>query len=116
MKISQYPDDTSTFLKDISEVPKILYELQECGEVTGLILNESKTNALFLRPNRNVEPNLGGINVTNNCVNCLGVWVGNNVKLCEQSNWNNILFYVPDIESVILAIKGAWVKTNNEQW
>ena len=33
---------------------------------------------------------IGEINITNQGINCLGIWVGNDAEICEQHNWTKL--------------------------
>ncbi len=49
IKISQYADDTTLFLKDQSEVPKALEIIKDFSQVSGLSVNISKCEILSLK-------------------------------------------------------------------
>uniref|UniRef100_A0A9J8C6A8 Reverse transcriptase domain-containing protein n=1 Tax=Cyprinus carpio carpio TaxID=630221 RepID=A0A9J8C6A8_CYPCA len=49
IKISQYADDTTLFLKDQSEVPKTMEIIKDFSQVSGLSLNISKCEILSLK-------------------------------------------------------------------
>ena len=91
VKICQYADDTILFLKNKAQIPIVLKELDNFGKLAGLVLNKNKTNAMFLGRDNITSCDLGEINITNQCINCLGIWVGNDAEICEQHNWTNAL-------------------------
>ena len=49
-KISQFADDTSTFLKNIASVQSTIETIGQFGDISGLRLNTKKTKAILLGP------------------------------------------------------------------
>ena len=46
---------------------------------------------MFLGRDNKTNCDLGEINIMNQCINCLGIWVGNDAEICEQHSWTNAL-------------------------
>lgn len=61
-KVSQYADDTSRFINDFNSIQKLFQKLQLFKNCSGLELNKSKTEAMWLGKNRPQPANLFGIN------------------------------------------------------
>ena len=67
-KLSQYADDTSCFVRDIDSVVKLFEKLEAFKSCSGLELNRSKTEAMWLGKNNPQPTNLFGINWPPKCV------------------------------------------------
>ena len=90
LKISQLADDTTLFLKNISEVPLIINKVEEFGLYSGLKLNKSKTKGLWIGKLKNNKSDREyEIQFTNTHVKALGVIFGNNRKECDKLNWDH---------------------------
>ena len=48
VKISQYTDDTASFVKDIQSVHNLFHLLSQCENCSGLKINQSKSELLCL--------------------------------------------------------------------
>ena len=48
LKISQYDDDTTVFVRDLDSVVSLLKVLNEFKELSGLEINTTKTEAMWL--------------------------------------------------------------------
>ena len=51
-KLSQYADDTSCFVRDIDSIVKLFEKLESFESCSGLELNRSKTEAMWLGKNK----------------------------------------------------------------
>jgi hypothetical protein len=60
---------------------------EEFGEVSGLKINISKTEATWLGSLRNNKISPLGISWTNEPLKCLGVWLGYDENKCNELNF-----------------------------
>ena len=87
-KISQLADDTTLFLKDIESVKRLLCFLSKFSLVSGLKLNQSKTEAVWIGKNINCRSKPLGLKWNDGFFKCLGIWCHSNVKLMIEKNYN----------------------------
>ena len=79
IKILQYADDTSLFMKDLHQIPKFLEAVNVFSKVTGLNLNHSKTERLHIKGQQSImNNNLFGIKWTKYPIRYLGIYIGTN--------------------------------------
>ncbi len=55
--------------------------------MSGLRINMSKTEGIWLGSLKNYPNMYGGINFTNSCVKCLGIYIGHDKVKCYENNW-----------------------------
>lgn len=91
LKISQLADDTTLFIKDVESVRNLLAFLDKFSKVSGLKLNQSKTEAIWLGKNRNSNNKPLGLNWNNDFFKCLGIWCHTNLQLMIEKNYNERL-------------------------
>ena len=89
IKISQYADDATVYLKDTEELVKCTEIINEYCAISGMALNMSKCEGLWvgnfaLRQN---NCNVGNIRWPMTPIKCLGIYVGHNKDECERLNW-----------------------------
>ena len=90
VKISQYADDMMLILSDINSVTHGLNTIAEFTKAAGPKLNFSKTEGLLIGSLRNsLLKTYSGICLSNECLKCLGIYVGNNKEKCMELNWND---------------------------
>ena len=90
VKISQYADDMMLILSDINSVTHGLSKIEEFTKAAGPKLNFSKTEGLLIGSLRNSTlKTYSGISLSNECLKCLGIYVGNNKEKCMELNWND---------------------------
>ena len=108
IKLAQYADDTTLFLKDNDDVICALGILDDFEVFSGLRLNKNKTEAMRLgRPNTN-DTEVGNIRWKDgkDTIKILGVYFSNNICASNlEYNWNE------RIEKIIRLIK-CWEKRN----
>ena len=90
-KISQLADDTTLFVKDIESVKKLLTFLDRFSKVSGLTLNQSKTEAIWLGKIINDNDKPLGLNWNTGYFKCLGIWCHTNPKLMIEKNYTERL-------------------------
>ncbi len=87
IKISQLADDTTLFLRDIDSLREALSFLDIFKCCTGLKLNRSKTEIIWLGSQCNSTVKPLGLRVTNSSVRCLGVLCNTNVTDAVNENF-----------------------------
>ena len=90
IKTVQYADDCIMFLNDKDELCTALNILRNYGRISGLTLNLSKCEGLWLGidKGRQRNCNLFGIKWPDQ-IRCLGIYVGHEINKNFNSNWNN---------------------------
>ncbi len=91
VKISQYADDGTLFLSDELQIEAAIKAIDEFAELSGTRLNISKTVRMFLGIDKNRTGSVCGIHFPGSPIKCLGIYVGYDRRLCEESNWQNKL-------------------------
>ena len=88
VKIAQYADDCILCLNNTAELRTTLTLLDRFGKVTGLLLNVSKCEGLWLGKfkNRQKGCNLFGIKWPEQ-LRCLGIYIGHNKEKNIETNW-----------------------------
>ena len=89
-KLSQYADNTSCFMRDIDSVVKLFEKLEAFKSCSGLELNRSKTEAMWLGKNNPQPTNLFGINWSLKCM-CLDVCFSRDSKISAKDNFEKRL-------------------------
>ena len=88
INISQYADDTCLFLRDNKEIDHALFEIQHFSAVSGLVLNLTKTEGMYLGNELNANYNESkGIKWPTEPIRYLGIYIGRDTKECEKLNW-----------------------------
>ncbi len=88
VKCSQYVDDTTVFLNDVSEIDKCVKILEDFGLASGAKLNKDKTVGIVMNKNV-IKQYSGGIKLTDENVKALGVPVGKFKS--KDAHWNKII-------------------------
>ena len=76
IKILQYADDTTLFLKNMVDYREILSKIKEFSLYTGLELNKSKSNAMYISNSKYNNTSKNGIKFVNN-IKILGIIFSN---------------------------------------
>lgn len=98
IKLTQMADDTTIFLESENYIPALLNEIQRFSEVSGLMLNKSKTKGLFLGNRRNNRRTIHGIDFSKSVVKALGIYFSANTQEAQQLNWNKL---IEDIQNLL---------------
>lgn len=94
VKCLQHADDAMLFVSRPDEVHPALNTVKDFGKVSGLSLNISKTEGIWLGKDRDRYSNdvaLAGIKWPNEPVRCLGIYVGHDYDKCIDLNWTSKL-------------------------
>jgi hypothetical protein len=105
IRISQYADDITLFLKNEDQIPCLLNKLDSFGKLSGLILNKNKTKLMPLGKDKSANIKDLDISFEKDMVKYLGLFIGHNKKKCEYKNWNE---KINKIEKLIV----LWSKHN----
>ena len=89
-KLLQFADDTTTVLSDLDSA-RALFELLEFFEKTsGLTLNVTKTEAMWIGSLQNCENEPLGVKCKT-CVKFLGIYITYDVQILEEKNFKQRL-------------------------
>ena len=88
-KLSQYVDDTTCLFEDISSASNLFEKLDLCRLCSGLELNRSKTEALWLCSNKNRTSTPFGIRWPKDYVNALGICFTTDQNISYSKNLEN---------------------------
>ena len=98
IKVMQYADDCILFLNDKNELCTAISLLHDFQHVSGLELNLSKCEGVWLGRDKNKQEKctLFGIKCPKQ-IRCLGIYVGHSEETNVQQNWTNKLEKVEQI-------------------
>ena len=89
IKLSQFADDCTVFLKNKANIKELLAEIQYFTEAAGLELNINKTIGIDLtETDEQTDYDYLGIHFTSKPVKCLGIYVGKSDRECQDLNWS----------------------------
>ena len=91
LKISQLADDTTLFLKSKQEVSLALNIIEIFGTLSGLKLNRSKTEGIWLGRLKHCREKFENINWNKGPIKSLGVYFGIDKNECDKLNMEKIL-------------------------
>ena len=91
LKISQLADDTTLFLKSKQDISKALNMIEKFGSLSGLKLNRSKTEGIWLGKQKHCKEKYENINFTEKPIKSLGIYFGHNKKECQKLNFDKQL-------------------------
>ena len=91
VKISQLADDTTLFLNDLTSVGKLFEFLDHFGKCSGLKLNKSKTEAIWLGSNAGKKETPLNLKWNQSFFKCLGIWCHTNTQLMVTKNYQERL-------------------------
>ena len=91
VKISQLADDTTLFLNDLTSVSNLFDFLDYFGKCSGLKLNKSKTEAIWLGSNIGQNETPLNLKWNEGFFKCLGIWFHTNTHLMIKKNYQERL-------------------------
>ena len=87
IKITQYADDTTVFVKDIQSVHRLFDLLQQFENCSGLQINQGKSEILWLGPLHQRKDSILNLHLSDETVYALGVHENFNTdKVCNSAN------------------------------
>jgi hypothetical protein len=92
VKLQQYADDTTLFPKDENDIKHLLKLIDLFSFFSGLKLNKSKTEAMYVGRLKNCKDKIGDIrwNIGNATIKILGFYFSNFMKTSEiDRNWTH---------------------------
>ena len=88
VKLSQYADDSTLILNNKESIAIAIDEVNRFSKVSGLELNKSKCEGLWLGTYRdNYQNKFNNIVFPNEPIKILGVYIGNDQISCLEKNW-----------------------------
>ena len=87
--ISQLADDTTLFLKSKEEIKKALNIIETFGTYSGLKLNKTKTEGIWIGKLKKSKDKIDNINFTDKPIKVLGIYFGLNKEECDKLNWDS---------------------------
>ena len=88
IKTTQLADDTTLFFKNHNEIPIVLQIIDLFGKHSGLKLNRTKTQGLWIGKSKRQNINMiYDITFTTKYIKYLGVYFGNNKDECVNLSW-----------------------------
>ena len=87
VKISQYADDTTIFVKDIQSVHNLFHLLSQFESCSGLKINQSKSELLRLGSLRNRKDSVLSLKCSDEPIYALGVYFSYNEELVTKMNF-----------------------------
>ena len=87
LKISQYADDTTVFVRDLDSAASLLKMLNEFRELSGLEINTAKTEAMWLGKWKDRKDEPFGFKWPKEPVNALGVFFSRNQESANRLNF-----------------------------
>ncbi len=91
LKVVQHADDSTLLLSSKESVKIAVRKIDEFTSVSGLKLNINKTEGIWIGTYKGSENIYEGISFKNEPIKCLGIYIGNDIKQCEQRNWQSKL-------------------------
>jgi exonuclease III len=88
-KVLQFADDTILLANDKKDIKRYLHVLKQFGEVSGLKVNKSKTELVYLSNTKHKENNLFGLSWCTGPFKYLGVWFSHDYGLQEYKNYRH---------------------------
>ena len=99
VKIVQYADDATLFLKNTRDLKKAIESLELFGEIAGTELNLSKCEGLWIGSykQRQLACNLCGIKWLEKPIRYLGIYIGHDQKECFKLNFEDKLISIDEV-------------------
>ena len=99
LKIIQYADDATIFVKNAHELGKVIKSLELFGKVAGTKLNLQKCEGLWIGQNKNRQQNctLYNIRWPREPIKYLGIYIGHDIQNCYNLNFVTKLSQIDDV-------------------
>ena len=95
IKMSQYADDATVFVKDAKSVEVLVEQLKKFGDASGLDLNVSKSKLMWLGRDRFKRDSICGIPSADK-VKILGMWFSS-TQCCVSQNLNPVINQIQNV-------------------
>ncbi len=91
LKITQYADDGTLFLNDVSEMKKAIRLINEFGKYAGPKLNLEKCEGLWIGNLKSKQLKCKELEIkwSTSPIRYLGIYIGHDKEKCHQLNWKN---------------------------
>ena len=89
IKILQYADDTTGFVRDVRSAKRFCYIVEEFGHYSGLKLNTEKTECMWLGSNRLNQSKPLGLLWPDRPMRILGIYFSYDQDACDELNFSN---------------------------
>ena len=86
LKSTQYADDTTIFLKDEESLQPLKELLDKFGPVSGLFINQGKTQCTGLGSKSTENKTVHGFKITPKPLKILGIWFAHDAKMMQDLN------------------------------
>lgn len=90
IKNLQHADDVTLALRDMLSLEKAIETVKSFCDHAGSKVHLNKTQCILLGKLKGKHSNIGKINVTNDAVRCLGIFIGHDKEQCFDLNWKKI--------------------------
>lgn len=90
IKNLQHADDVTLALRDMLSLDKAIETVKSFCDHAGSKVNLNKTQCILLGKLKDKHSNIDEINVTNDAVRCLGIFIGHDKEQCFDLNWKKI--------------------------
>ena len=87
IKVSQYADDTTVFVRDVQSAHKLFHLLSQFESCSGLRINQSKSEMLWLGSLRQRNDAVLNLKLSDEPIYALGVYFSYNEKLAIKKNF-----------------------------
>ena len=87
IKITQYADDTTVFVKDVRSVHRLFDLLQQFENCSGLRINQSKSEILWLGSLLQRKDSILNLKLSDEPIYALGVYFSYDEKLANKKNF-----------------------------
>ena len=91
LKISQLADDSTLFLRSEVDITNSLNLIEIYGSYSGLILNRSKTEGIWVGSHKRDKNKFENITFKTSPIKSLGIYFSTNAEECKTMNFNRIL-------------------------
>ena len=87
VKVSQYADDTTVFVRDVQSIHNLFYLLSQFESCSGLKINQSKSEILWLGCWRHRKDRVLDLKLSDEPIYALGVYFSYNEELATEKNF-----------------------------
>ena len=99
VKLVQYADDTTLFLKNVSDLKNAINCINEFGNKAGIELNLKKCEGLWIGANKYRQDNctLQGIRWPSHPIKYLGIYIGYDIDKCNNLNFDEKITAIDNV-------------------